>query len=187
MPPAPAPTSALSPPDDDIGRAQRGDMDAFERLYRAHVGRVNALCLRLTGGAGAEELLQDAFVRVWEKLPSFRGESAFASWVHRVTVNVFLHSRRGDRRREAWVMGAEDPDALELDPSRGFVSDDPDTRMDLERAMALLPPGARVAFVLHEIEGYRHDEIAEMQGIAAATVRAQLHRARKLLMEALDR
>ncbi len=129
--------------DDDIARAQRGEMEAFERLYRSQVGRVNALCLRLTGGQGAEELLQDVFVRVWEKLPSFRGESAFNTWVHRLAVNVFLLSRRGDLRREARVVGAEDPEALGIDQARGFVDDDPDARMDLERAIARLPAGAR--------------------------------------------
>jgi RNA polymerase sigma-70 factor (ECF subfamily) len=174
--------------DDDIARAQRGEMEAFERLYRAQVGRVNALCVRLTGGGqGAEELLQDAFVRIWEKLPSFRGESAFNTWVHRLTVNVFLLSRRAEFRREARVMGAEDPEAMGIDQARGFVRDDPDARMDLERAIARLPAGARAAFVLHDVEGYKHEEIAEMQGVAAATVRAQLHRARKLLIEELDR
>ena len=187
MPPAPAPSSSASSMDDDIARAQRGEMEAFERLYRSQVGRVNALCIRLTGGQGAEELLQDVFVRVWEKLPSFRGESAFNTWVHRLTVNVFLLSQRTDRRREARVMGAEDPEAMGIDQARGFVHDDPDARMDLERALARLPAGARAAFVLHDIEGYKHEEIAEMQGVAAATVRAQLHRARKLLIEELDR
>lgn len=173
--------------DDDITRAQRGEMEAFERLYRAQVGRVNALCVRLTGGQGAEELLQDVFVRIWEKLPAFRGESTFNTWVHRLAVNVFLLSRRTDLRREARVMGTEDPEATETGQAGGFVRDDPDARMDLERAIARLPAGARAAFVLHDVEGYRHEEIAAMQGVAAATVRAQLHRARKLLIEELDR
>lgn len=172
--------------DDDIARAQRGDIDAFERLYRTHVGRVNALCIRLTGGQDAEELLQDAFVRIWEKLPSFRGESALGSWMHRVTVNVYLVSRRSDLRREARVVTSDEPESLGVDAVRGFVTDDPDARIDLERAIARLPAGARAAFVLHDIEGYLHEEIAEMQGIAAATVRVQLHRARKLLIEVLE-
>ena len=172
--------------DDDIARAQRGDIDAFERLYRTHVGRVNALCIRLTGGQDAEELLQDAFVRIWEKLPSFRGESALGSWMHRVTVNVYLVSRRSDLRREARVVTSDEPESLGVDAIRGFVTDDPDARIDLERAIARLPAGARAAFVLHDIEGYLHEEIAEMQGIAAATVRVQLHRARKLLIEVLE-
>jgi len=187
MPPSPVPSKVPSPSDDDIARAQRGDVDAFERLYRAHVGRVNALCIRLTAGQGADELLQDVFVRVWEKLPSFRGESALGTWVHRLAVNVFLLSRRGEQRREARVVAAEYLDEPGVEAVQVLVRDDPDARMDLERAIALLPPGARAAFVLHDIEGYKHEEIAEMQGVAAATVRAHLHRARKMLMEELDR
>jgi RNA polymerase sigma-70 factor (ECF subfamily) len=162
-------------------------MDAFERLYRTHAGRVHALCRRLTAGHATDELLQDVFVRVWERLPSFRGESAFSSWIHRVAVNVFLVARRGEDRRTQRVEYADDPDALARDPLLGHVRDDPDTRIDLERAIALLPSGARTAFVLHDIEGYSHDEIAALQGVAAVTVRTQLHRARRLLMEALDR
>lgn len=187
MPSLPAATSAPSPMDDDIARAQRGDMDAFERLYRAHVGRVNALCIRLTGRHGAEELLQDVFVRIWEKLPSFRGESTLGSWMHRVAVNVYLVSRRSELRREARVITSDEPESLGVDAVRGYVNDDPDARMDLERAIARLPEGARAAFVLHDIEGYLHEEIAEMQGVATATVRVQLHRARKLLIEGLER
>ena len=186
MPTLPAATSAPSPMDDDIARAQRGDVDAFERLYRAHVGRGNALCIRLTAGHEAEELLQDVFVRIWEKLPSFRGDSALGSWMHRVAVNVFLVAKRSALRREARVVTTDEPESLGLDAIRGYVTDDPDARIDLERAIARLPAGARAAFVLHDIEGYLHEEIAEMQGVAAATVRAQLHRARKLLIEVLE-
>ncbi len=183
----PLPSPRPSPIDGDIALAQRGDVDAFERLYRAEIGRVNALCLRLTAGQGADELLQDVFVRVWEKLPTFRGESAFSTWVHRLAVNVFLIARRGELRREQRVVSSDQSDELPLDPAHGYAVDDPDARLDLERAISLLPQGARAAFVLHDIEGYSHEEIAGMQGIAAATVRTQLHRARKLLMEELDR
>lgn len=170
---------------DDVRLAKRGDLLAFERLYRAHAGRVLALCRRLTGDdLRAEELMQDAFVVAWERLGSFRGESAFATWLHRVTVNAHLVRERGDSRRRARVdelpHGDDEPFA-----SRG--DSDPLARIDLERAIATLPPGARTAFVLHDIEGYRHDEIAALSGIAPATVRAQLHRARQLLMERLDR
>jgi RNA polymerase sigma-70 factor (ECF subfamily) len=168
----------------DIARAQKGDVDAFERLYRAHVGRVTALCLRLTGdGQAAEELMQDVFVKAWERLPAFRGESALSTWLHRVTVNAFLHERRSKSRRGVHEETTDDIAAIPV----AMVSSDPGERMDLERAIARLPKGARTAFVLHDIEGYKHEEIAAMSGIAAATVRAQLHRARRLLMEALDR
>ncbi|HLA89435.1 MAG TPA: RNA polymerase sigma factor [Gemmatimonadaceae bacterium] len=192
MPPSPAPDAEPPVPGadalataDDVRRAQRGDVAAFERLYRTHVGRVTALCVRLTGERQrAEELMQDTFVRAWEKLGSFRGESTFATWLHRVTVNAFLHSERGDRRRLAHIEPAEDLDTLSV---AAFGAGDPGDRIDLERAIAALPSGARMAFVLHEVEGYKHEEIAAMAGIAPATVRAQLFRARRLLMEALDR
>jgi RNA polymerase sigma-70 factor (ECF subfamily) len=168
----------------DIARAQKGDVDAFERIYRAHVGRVTALCLRLTGdGQAAEELMQDVFVKAWERLPAFRGESALSTWLHRVTVNAFLHERRSKSRRGAHEETTDDIAAIPV----AMVSSDPGDRMDLENAIARLPKGARTAFVMHDIEGYKHEEIAAMSGIAAATVRAQLHRARRLLMEALDR
>ena len=186
MLPAPDPGP---PPDhdrvrEDIRLAQRGDMAAFERLHRTHAGRVTALCLRLTGDRGqAEELMQDVFVKAWQKLDAFRGESAFASWLYRIAVNAFLLGARGDTRRRARVETVEEPEAL---PAAALTSDVGD-RIDLERAIALLPEGARMAFVLHDVEGYKHEEIAAMAGIAAATVRAQLHRARRLLMEALNR
>ena len=171
-----------------VDRARRGDVDAFESIYRLHSGRVYALCLRMTADAtAARELAQDVFVRVWEKLGSFRGDAALSSWVHRIAVNVVLMTRRGDRRREQRVTSSEDlsVDGGALD---GDV-DPPDVEqeIDLERAIASLPPGARRVFVLHDIEGYRHDEIARMTGNAEGTLRAQLHRARRLLMEALTR
>ena len=125
----------------------------------------------------AERLTQDVFVRVWRKLGSFRGDSEFTSWLHRLTVNAVLEDSRSTRRRIGRVENVEDLAALERGTTRG----DPDARMDLERAIAQLPPGARQALVLHDIEGYKHEEIAQMLGIAAGTVKAQLHRARKLL------
>lgn len=168
----------------DVASAQTGDVAAFERLYHGHAPRVMALCLRLTGDRPmAEELMQDAFVRAWERLRAFRGESAFATWMHRVTFTAFLQATRSDRRRGAHEEQSEDTDAL---PSRS-LSSDPGDRIDLERAIARLPKGARTAFVMHDVEGFKHEEIAALSGIAPATVRAQLHRARRLLMEALDR
>lgn len=168
----------------DAAAARLGDVTAFERLYHAHAGRVMALCLRLAGNrSAAEELMQDAFVHAWERLPSFRGESAFSTWMHRVTVNTFLQAARSDRRRRAHEEQTEEINAL---PALS-VSSDPGDRIDLERAIALLPKGARTAFVLHDVEGFKHEEIAALSGIAPATVRAQLHRARRLLTEALNR
>jgi len=170
---------------DLIQRAQQGDQAAFETLYRAHVGRVYALCLRLSADpVRAEELTQDAFVRAWERLASFRGESAFSSWLYRLTVNVVFLSQRAGRRRALRVFTTDDPAALERP---GDASGAAAGQVDLERAVAALPPGAREVFVLHDVEGYRHQEIAELTGIAVGTSKAQLFRARRLLREALNK
>lgn len=153
-------------------------------LYREHVGRVYALCLRLSGDRErAGELTQDAFVHCWQKLGSFRGESAFGTWLYRLTVNLVWMANRGDRRREARVLAVERPETREVrkdPPSMGLG-------LDLERAIGLLPDGAREVFVLYDIEGYRHEEIARMTGIAVGTSKAQLFRARRLLREKLER
>ena len=170
--------------DDLVRRAQSGEEAAFEALYRAHAGRVFALCLRLSGDrTRAVELVQDVFVRCWERLGSFRGESAFGSWLYRLAVNLVWMANRGDRRREARVLPVEDPQALERsgDATTAGVS------VDLERAIGSLPDGAREVFVLYDIEGYRHEEIARMTGIAVGTSKAQLFRARRLLREKLER
>ncbi len=167
-----------------VRRAQGGDTDAFERLYRQHVGRIYALCLRLSGEVVmAEELTQDVFVRAWEKLPTFRGESTFHSWLHRLAVNVVLSEGRSRSRRNARVTMVE-----ELPESAvGSRGESTDLSMDLERAISSLPPGARNVFVLHDIEGYRHIEIAELTGMAPGTSKAQLHWARKQLRELLTK
>jgi RNA polymerase sigma-70 factor (ECF subfamily) len=174
-----------SDPTDLIRRAQQGDHAAFEALYRAHVGKVYALCLRLTADAAqAEERTQDAFVRAWQRLSTFRGDSAFGSWLYRLTVNEVLLARRAERRHTARVVTHDDPAVLERPAER---SSGPGTGLDLERALAGLPGGAREVFVLHDVEGYRHDEIAKLAGIAVGTSKAQLFRARRLLREALNR
>jgi RNA polymerase sigma-70 factor (ECF subfamily) len=175
--------TASPPLPETVRRAQQGDQDAFRALYQAHVGRVHALCLRMTANASeAEERVQDVFVRVWQQLGSFRGDSAFTTWLHRLTVNEVLQSRRSTGRREARVRLAGDDEALEQVAGRH----DPPTS-DLATALARLPAGARAVFVLHDVEGYQHDEIAGMLGIAEGTSKAQLFRARRLLREALGR
>ena len=183
------PPDARPPKESVVARAQRGDVEAFSDLYRQHAGRVFALCVRMSGERGqAQELLQDVFVRAWERLGSFRGDASFGSWLHRLAVNVVLTAARTNRRRESRVAPVEDLVAVEtLGPAwRSAAQErDPGTAIDLERAIAALPPGARTAFVLHDVEGYSHGEIAELTGLAEGTIRAQLHRARKLLMEAL--
>ena len=169
----------------DVALAAGGDRQAFERLYRTHSNRVYSLCTRMCGSrATGEELTQDVFVRTWEKLPQFRGESAFSTWLHRLAVNVVLNARKAEHTQasrtaesdvddERWDEGARAPFHLE--------------RMDLTDAIAKLPPGARNVFVLHDVEGYKHEEIAEMCGITSGGSKAQLHRARLLLREALER
>ena len=184
----PTPSESRPSKDSTVARAQRGDVDAFGELYRDHAGRVFALCLRMSGDRRrAEELMQDVFVRAWERLRSFRGEAGFGSWLHRLAVNVVLASARTDRRREARVAATEDLAAAEASAERTPATrgSDPSLAIDLERAIAALPPGARTAFVLHDVEGFSHGEIARLSGLAEGTIRAQLHRARKLLMEAL--
>jgi RNA polymerase sigma-70 factor, ECF subfamily len=163
-------------------RARGGDRPAFEALYRSHVGRVYALCLRMSGDrVGAEELCQGAFVRAWEKLDGFRGDAAFSTWLHRLTVNHVLSDRRSGLRRLARVVPVEDPEATS--PGRPPTAG---AGLDLERAIATLPTGARVVFVLHDVEGYAHPEVARLLGVTTGTSKAQLSRARRLLREALS-
>ena len=182
-----------------VERAKSGDVGAFEHLYRREVARVYGLCLRMTGDSGrARELTQNVFVRAWDRLATFRGDALLSSWLHRIAVNEVLVDARSERRRRARVVLADDQSRVDEFGARRFSHDAPDTvgvalpsdaesRIDLERAIASLPPGARTVFVLHDIEGYRHEEISKMTGSAEGTLRAQLHRARKLLMEALSR
>jgi RNA polymerase sigma-70 factor, ECF subfamily len=167
----------------DIAAAASGDRHAFERLYRTHGQRIFALCLRMTADRGtAEEMVQDVFVRAWQKLDSFRGDAAFGTWLHRVAVNIVLSRRKQDGvRRERSV---EDDAVIESAPSRPVSVGD---RLDLEAAIAGLPAGARRIFVLHDVEGYTHEEIGDLLGITAGGSKAQLHRARLLLREALSR
>jgi RNA polymerase sigma-70 factor (ECF subfamily) len=168
-----------------VERAKAGEVGAFEELYRHSVGRVYALCLRMTGDAQeAEEATQDAFVRAWEKLDSFQGRSAFTSWLHRLTVNVVLGRWRTSGRQRDRVVAIDD--AI-VDEKEGPTPPPPGTAIDLERAIATLPQGARTVFVLFDMEGYGHREIAEMTGLASGTSKAQLHRARQLLRKALGR
>ncbi len=174
------------PNDDDVVRAARGDRQAFERLYRLHVNKVFSLCTRMVGDRSrAEELTQDAFVRAWEKLDQFRGDSAFGTWLHRLAVNVVLNDRQTEKRRS----GRQDESIEDMDTvAHGSVRAEvpPGLSIDLERAIAGLPPGARKVFVLHDVEGFTHDEIGGMLGVTAGGCKAQLHRARMLLREALN-
>lgn len=152
------------------------DAAVFEELYRENSGRIYALCLRMCGDPmQAEDLAQDVFVRAWKSMGAFRGDSQLSTWLHRLAVNVCLNwvTRGGKRSRR--IVFLDDTDPLEESP--GF----PEVRMDLEKAIAALPPGARSVFVLHDIEGYRHEDIARISGISVGTAKAQLHRARRIL------
>ncbi len=167
----------------DVAAAATGDRRAFERVYHTHVDRVYALCARMLGDRTlADEVTQDVFVRAWEKLPGFRGEAAFSTWLHRVAVNVVL-----SRRKMAGLHNSratEDEGAQDLVASRPAQVGD---RLDLESAIAGLPNGARRIFVLHDVEGFTHEEIGEQLGITPGGSKAQLHRARMLLRAALSR
>jgi RNA polymerase sigma-70 factor (ECF subfamily) len=168
---------------DLVARAQGGDVTAFENLYRTHVGRVYALCLRMVADpTRAENLTQEAFIRAWQKLRSFRGRSAFATWLHRLTVNTVLGDMRSrGRRRDRDPI--EEGLALVPDPR---PQRDTAAKIDLEKAIARLPDQARMVFVLHDVEGYQHREIGRLLGIATGTSKAHLHRARRLLREVLE-
>ena len=176
--------------DSDVARAAAGDRGAFERVYRLHVNRVFSLCARMTGDrTRAEELTQDVFVRAWEKLNLFRGESSFGTWLHRLTVNVVLNARKTDSRQRSRIEETDEDEGGGIDAIPGVVGSPlaPGDLLDLEEAITRLPPGARRVFVLHDVEGYKHEEIAEMLGVTSGATKAQLHRARLLLREALNR
>jgi RNA polymerase sigma-70 factor (ECF subfamily) len=161
-----------------------GDMQAFEAIYRRHAGRIHGVILRLVGGHGvrAEDLTQEAFVRAWQALPKFRFESAFATWLHKLAVNTALMELRSRRAQPLFDDDDERLDDLGLADSAGQGTA---LSMDLERAVATLPPRARAVLVLYDVEGWKHEEIAAELGMAVGSSKAQLHRARQLLRERL--
>ncbi len=165
-----------------IDRARKGDTRAFERLYRDHVGRVHGLCLRMTRNPDlAADCVQDAFIKAWKALPKFEARASFSTWLHRIAVNTVLEKRRGSSNAEVPV---EDPTEL-MDPV--MVLDSPVEEREIEAAIESLPQGARDALVLCGVYGYEHSEAASMLGIAVGTCKAQLHRARGLMRERLER
>lgn len=172
----------------DVALAAAGDRRAFERIYRFHVNRVFSVCVRMSGDRVlAEELTQDVFVRAWSKLSLYRGESAFSTWLHRLAVNVVLNARKTEgRRRGRFASEGDGEDTGDTMPALARTAT-PLIAIDLEAAVAMLPPGARRVFVLHDVEGYKHEEIATMLEITSGGSKAQLHRARMLLREALER
>jgi len=167
-----------------VDKARAGDQLAFEQLYRSHCDRIYALCWRMCGGdrALAEDMVQEAFVRAWNKLHLFKGESKFGTWLHRLTVNVVLSDRRIRVKRLQREQEFSDDLERVLVGERDVMAG---LRKDLEAAIAGLPERARTVLVLYDIEGYQHNEIAEITGMAVGSSKAQLHRARKLVREIL--
>jgi RNA polymerase sigma-70 factor (ECF subfamily) len=192
--PAVAPIQQLTPfspipaGDSDAALAAAGDRRAFERLYRGHVNRVYSLCARMVSDrARAEELTQDVFVRAWDKLHLFRGESSFSTWLHRMAVNVVLNARKSDGRMRSKFEETDEELGLDALPSYSSTMIGAGEMLDIEAAIAKLPPGARKVFVLHDVEGFKHEEIAEQLGVTTGATKAQLHRARLLLRQSLSR
>ena len=172
-----------------IERAKQGDGDAFETLYDLHKRRVYSLCLRMTANAAeAEDLTQEAFLQLFRKIGTFRGESAFSTWLHRMAVNVVLMRLR---KKKLPIVPLDDPLETEEESSKkepgapdlklaGAVD-----RMQIQRAVDDLPPGYRTIFVLHDVEGYEHNEIAELVGCSIGNSKSQLHKARMKLRDLL--
>jgi len=167
----------------EVALATSGDTRAFERLYRKHVGRVLALTRRMLSTDEADDATQDVFIKAWQKLETFRGESAFGTWLHKIAVNVCLGRRAQLGLARKRLHPDDAPLELAAHPATGGALD----RVDFESALQMLPDGARQVFVLHDVEGYRHEEIAEMLGTVTGTSKSQLHRARMALRRHLDR
>lgn len=171
-----APTSDT----EDVALAIAGDTRAFERLYRRHEVRIHTLCRRMVGPELCEDVMQDVFIRAWEKLELFKGKSQFGTWLYRLAINVCLARReKAGKRRERFRQ-----DEVALGRARSS-RDQTDHRMDLDRAIDALPARAKQVFLLHDVEGYKHREIGELLGIAPGTSKSQLHEARMALREQL--
>jgi RNA polymerase sigma-70 factor (ECF subfamily) len=172
-----------------IERAKQGDAEAFEVLYNLHKRRVYSLCLRMTANAAeAEDLTQEAFMQLFRKIATFRGESAFSTWLHRMAVNVVLMQLR--KKGLAVVPLEDDIETEEETPKKDFGAQDlalegSIDRLRLQNAIGKLPPGYRSIFVLHDVEGYEHNEIAEIVGCSIGNSKSQLHKARMKLRELL--
>ncbi len=175
-----------------IRLAQAGNAAAFEFLYQLHGRRVYALCLRMVGNpADAEDLMQEAFLQLFRKIGTFRGESAFSTWLHRMTVNVVLMRLRKKSLPTDSLEETLEPDAENSAPKRDVGA--PDLRLsgavdrvNLERSIEQLPPGYRTVFVLHDVQGYEHNEIANIMGCSVGNSKSQLHKARTRLRELLQ-
>lgn len=161
-----------------IEAAKSGDRGAYQQIYHQHIGQVYALCFRLTGDkCNAEEAAQEVFIQVWQKLQNFKGDSKFSTWLHSVTSNVTISYLRKQKGWWQKMLNIEDSPVMEM-PSEGLSAD-----IDLDEYIVRLPERARIVFVLHAIEGYRYEEIAERMNIAVGSCKAQFHRAKQLMKE----
>ena len=165
----------------DVAAAAAGDVRAFERVYRRHVARIHSTAVRMLGAEEADDATQDVFVRAWQRLAQFRGDSAFGTWLFRLAMNVML-----SRREVVAIRNKRHVDDAELVETLSSRDASPDLGVDFRAAIQRLPPGMRQIFVLHDIEGFKHDEIAAMLGIAQGTSKSQLHRVRMILRQYLD-
>src|SRR5688572_30885246 len=171
-----------------VERCRQGDLGAFEELYRAHAGRLYSVAFRLLGNAAdAEDLLQEIFLAAHRKLDTFRGESALGTWLYRLATNLCLDHLRSKAVRTSQLTDALDDEPGLSDAATRGLADRAVVRMDLERALARLPEGCRAAFVLHDIEGLEHREVANVLGIAEGTSKSQVHKARLRLRGLLRR
>jgi RNA polymerase sigma-70 factor (ECF subfamily) len=162
-----------------VERCRRGELGAFEELYRTHAGRLYSLAMRMTGSpSDAEDLLQDIFLAAHRKLDSFRGEAALGTWLYRLGMNLILDHLRSRAARTGQVTDGMDDMSVLADASAHRLGSSAVARIDLERAIAQLPEGCRAAFVLHDVEGLEHQEVAEVLGIAEGTSKSQVHKAR---------
>ncbi len=180
----PTPTAGVPAIDLDTGLARsaaRGDEGAFERLYRRHVARIHSLARRMASADLADDLTQEIFIRAWDKLPSFAGRSTFATWLHRLAINHVLTRRRRTRLERTWFIDDDAPVAM-----APAATSQTALVMDIEAAMARLPEGARQIFILYDIEGWTHEEIAGEMEITVGTSKSQLSRARATLRRMLD-
>jgi RNA polymerase sigma-70 factor (ECF subfamily) len=167
-------------------RCRRGDADAFEQLYRAQAGRLYSLLVRMAGSAhDAEDLLQEVFLTAHRKLATFRGESSLGTWLYRLAVNHCLDFLRSRQSKMAKVTASLDADDAVEPAAAAPLVPSAVSRVDLERAIAQLPDGCRAAFVLHDVEGFEHREVAALLGVSEGTSKSQVHKARTKLRSLL--
>jgi RNA polymerase sigma-70 factor (ECF subfamily) len=188
--PAGPPHGAWTRPEEQqlVDRCRAGDLAAFEAIYKAHSGRLYSVACRMLGNpADAEDLLQEIFIAAHRKLGSFRGESALGTWLYRLATNLCLDHLRSRAAKTSQLTGTLDDEPGLADAGSRGLADRTVDRMDLERALALLPEGCRTAFVLHDIEGLEHREVAEALGVAEGTSKSQVHKARLRLRAILGR